>query len=384
MTVPPHIDPGRRLRAGIVGGGQGAFIGPVHRIAAELDGEAVVVAGALSSDPVRARESAAAWRLMRVYEDYREMAPAEARREDGIDFVIVATPNHLHVPVARAFLEAGIPVVCDKPLATDVEEAETLAALVRERGLCCAVTHPYAAYPLVLEARERVARGELGTLRRVVVEYQQDWLREPIERAGHRQATWRTDPARSGQGGCIADIGTHAQHLLEYVTGRPIVELCADLTSFVDGRLLDDDANLLLRLAGGAKGVLTCSQIACGEANALSLRLYGTEAGLEWHQEEPNTLVWKPARGPQQRVRAATESTGDLPRLATRLPPGHPEGYLEAFANIYRAFIADLRRVRRGLPPQGDYPTIDEGVRGLRFVEAAVESARRGARWRAL
>jgi predicted dehydrogenase len=384
MTLPDRESQGRRLRAGIVGGGNGAFIGPIHRIAAELDGQALLVAGALSSDPARAMRAAAEWRLPRAYEDFRTMAIEESRRKDGIDFAIIATPNDLHAPVARAFLDAGIPVVCDKPLALSAAEADELVRQVEARRLCFALTHPYAAYPLVREARERVARGALGELRRVVVEYQQDWLREPLEHEGHKQASWRTDPQRSGPGGCIGDIGTHAQHLLEYVAGRPIVALCADLTSFVAGRVLDDDANVLLRLEGGAKGVLTCSQIACGEENALTLRLYGAAAGLEWRQQEPNTLIWKPANAPWQLIRTGSSTAGVQARLATRAPAGHPEGYIEAFANIYSAFIADVRRCHAGETPIGGYPTVQDGARSMRFIQAVVESSRNGASWLAL
>jgi predicted dehydrogenase len=372
---------GRRLRAGIVGGGRGAFIGAVHRIAAELDGEALVVAGALSSDPVRARESARDWRLERSYEDYAQMAREEAAREDGIDFAIVATPNHLHYPVAKAFVEAGIHVICDKPLALSVAEGEALAALVASHRVRFALAHPYGAYPLVREARERVAAGELGELRRVLVEYQQDWLREPLERTGNKQAEWRADPARAGLGGCIGDIGTHAQHLLEYVTDRRIASLCADLTAFVPGRALYDDANVLLRLEGGAKGVLTCSQIACGEENDLVIRVYGTQGGLEWRQQEPNTLVMKPAGAPWQLLRTGGGYTGVAARASTRIPAGHPEGYLEAFANVYRAFAADVRCAAAGEPLVGGYPTVDDGVRGMKFVRSVVESSRDGGRW---
>ncbi len=384
MSRDPPASASRRLLAGMVGGGRGAFIGPIHRMAAELDGEVLVVAGALSSDPDVARRSAVDWHLSRAYMDYRIMAAEEARRPDGIDFAIIATPNHLHAPVARAFLEAGIAVICDKPLALTAEEAESLVQMVEARRTLFAVTYPYAAYPLIREARERVASGALGTLRRVVVEYQQGWLREAIEGGGHKQAAWRTDPARSGAGGCIGDIGTHAQHLLEYVAGCRVTEICADLTSFVSGRVLDDDANVLLRLAGGARGILTCSQIACGEENNLTLRLYGTQAGLEWRQQEPNTLLWKPADDSWQMVRAGSASTSVAARSAARTPPGHPEGYIEAFANIYREFVADLRRVQAGEPAAGHYPTVQDGARSMRFVEAAVISARRGGGWTAV
>jgi len=384
MREDASVAPGRRLRAGIVGGGRGAFIGPLHRIAAELDGDARVAAGALSSDADRARQSAAEWRLDRSYDDFRVMAAQESLRPDGIDFVIIATPNHLHFPIARAFLEANIPVVCDKPLAASFEEARQLVALVESHRLCFALTHPYSAYPLVEEARDRVAQGALGTLRRVVVEYQQDWLRRAVEQEGHKQAVWRSDPQRAGLGGGIGDIGTHAQHLLEHDSGVRNTSLCADLTRFVDGRRLDDDANVLLRLSGGAKGILTCSQIACGEENNLTIRLYGTLGGLEWRQQEPNTLYWKPADAPWQLIRAGTTATGRGARSLTRTPPGHPEGYIEAFANIYGAFVEDVRRSSAGLEPLQRYPTVRDGARSMQFVEAVVESSSAGGSWRSI
>ena len=381
MTQLDPIATSRRLRAGIVGGGRGAFIGAVHRIAAELDGQAVVVAGAMSADPERAIASARDWQLARSYDDFATMASAEAAHPEGIDFVIIATPNHLHYPVAKAFMDAGIHVISDKPLALTVEEAEDLAARAAQRPVCFALTHPYSAYPLVHEARAKVDAGELGAVRRVLVEYQQDWLREPLENTGNKQAEWRADPARAGLGGCIGDIGTHAQHLVEYVTGLRITTLCADLTSFVPGRRLDDDANVLVRLESGAKGVLTCSQVACGEENNLTLRVYGTRAGLEWRQQEPNTLLWKPAGEPWQIIRTGGAYTSDFARAATRTPPGHPEGYLEAFANVYRRFFADVRRSAAGEPLACDYPGIAEGLRGMQFIRASVESSGRGAIW---
>jgi predicted dehydrogenase len=373
--------PARRLRAGIVGGGRGAFIGSVHRMAAELDGEAQVIAGAMSSDPAIARESAAAWGLARAYSSYAEMAGAEAANPDGIDFVIIATPNHLHYPVARAFLSAGIHVVCDKPLALTVAEGEQLAALAPGGRPLLALTHNYTGYPAVREARERVRAGELGELRKVLVEYTQDWLMEPLEARGHKQAAWRTDPARAGLGGSIADIGTHAMNLLEFVSGQEIGALCADLTSFVPGRRLDDDANVLVRLTGGAKGTLVCSQIACGDENRLALRLYGSRAGLEWQQQEPNTLILKPAGAPWSLLRVGHGYLSEAARAAARLPPGHPEGYLEAFANVYRAFMSDVRRVAGGEAPRGDYPGAREGLRGLRFIAQAVASSQAGSVW---
>ena len=372
---------GRRLRAGIVGGGRGAFIGPVHRIAAELDGQALVVAGAMSSDPAVARATAADWYLERSYDSFEEMAREESSREDGIDFVIIATPNHLHCPVAKAFLDTGIHVVCDKPLAVSLEEGERLAGLVKQGQALFALTHAYAGYPLVRHARELVRQGALGEIRKVLVEYLQDWLMTPLERAGNRQAEWRTDPARSGVSLAVGDIGTHAEHLLAFVTGLTIQSLCADLSSVVPGRSLDDDANVLLRFDNGAKGTLVCSQIACGEENELNIRVYGSKASLEWHQQEPNTLLFKPAGAPWQRLRAGQDSLSSEAKAASRTPPGHPEGYLEAFATLYKLFIEDVRRVARGERPAGGYPTVEDGLRGLRFVARAVESSARGARW---
>jgi predicted dehydrogenase len=381
MSRSAATQPQRRLRAGIVGGGRGAFIGTVHRMAAELDGEAQVVAGALSSHPKIALESAAAWGLERAYTSYEDMAAAEAAAENGIDFVIIATPNDLHYPVAKAFLEAGIHVVCDKPLALTVAEGEELVRLVEGGKRLFALTHAYTGYPAVRQAREMVRDGRLGDIRKVMVEYTQDWLMEPLESRGNRQAAWRTDPARAGLGGCVGDIGTHAAHLLEFVTHLPIEALCADLSSFVAGRRLDDDASILLRLRGGAKGTLLCSQIACGEENRLALRVYGTQAGLEWHQQEPNTLIHKPAGKPWVLLRTGQSYLGESARALTRLPGGHPEGYLEAFANLYRAFIRDVRRASLGEPPARDYPGVQDGLRGLRFIAQAVASARAGSAW---
>ncbi len=378
----------RRLRAGIVGGGRGAFIGAVHRMAAELDGQAQIVAGALSSDPQNAQQSAADWFLQRAYTSFEEMARAEAAAADGIDFVIVAVPNHLHYPVVRAFLASGIHVVCDKPLALSVAEGEQLVPLLASGSLLFALTQTYTGYPAVREARALVAAGELGRLHRVMVEYTQDWLREPLETRvqtqGQKQAAWRTDPARSGQAGSVGDIGVHAQNLLEYVSGQLIASVCADLNSVVAGRQLDDDASILLRLSGGARGVLVCSQIATGDENALSLRLYGSKAGLAWHHEDPDTLIHKPASAPWRRLRRGQGYLSAAARAATRLPPGHPEGYIEAFANLYRAFVADVRRVKAGERPLRDYPGLEEGLRSLRFIEAVVASSRANSVWTAV
>jgi predicted dehydrogenase len=371
----------RRLRAGIVGGGRGAFIGAVHRIAAELDGQALVVAGAMSADAATAQASADAWFLERSYASFEDMARAEAGRADGIDFVIIATPNHMHHPVAKAFLEAGIHVICDKPLAFTVDEARALVELVGRGKPLFALTHNYTGYPAVREARAMVRAGKLGELRKVLVEYNQDWLMEPLELRGNKQAEWRTDPARAGISCCVGDIGSHAENLLEFISGQPIKALCADLSRFVAGRRLDDDANVLVRLEGGAKGTLVCSQVACGEENALSIRLYGSKGGLEWHQQEPNTLTFKPPGQPWQTLRCGKSFADPTALAATRTPAGHPEGYLEAFAVIYRDFIADIRRVAAGEAPQRNYPTVQDGLRGLTFIARCVESSERGAAW---
>lgn len=370
----------RVLRGGIVGGGEGAFIGRVHRMAAELDGQARLVAGALSSNPERSRKSAREWFLERGYGSWQEMAAREAATA-GIDFVIVATPNHLHFPVVAGFLEAGIHVVCDKPLTLEPRQAQQLVELARMQQRILAVTHTYAGYAAVIEARERVRAGELGTIRKVLVEYLQDWLMHPVERSGQKQAEWRTDPDRAGTGGCIADIGTHGQHLLEFVTGLKVRSLCADATAFVAGRTVNDDASILLRLDDGARGVLTCSQVACGEANDLAIRVYGTRAGLEWRQREAGTLTLKPAEGPSQRLEVGRPWLTVAARAATRLPAGHPEGYIEAFATLYRRIFEDIRRSFQRLPPQGGYPTGEDGVRGVQFITQAVASARDGGVW---
>ncbi|HET8845628.1 MAG TPA: Gfo/Idh/MocA family oxidoreductase, partial [Ktedonobacteraceae bacterium] len=309
------------------------------------------------------------------------MASAEARREDGIDFVIITTPNHLHFPVAKAFLEQGIHVVLDKPMTFNLEEAQELVRLVEQSKLVFALTHTYTGYPMVRHARELVQQGELGEIRKVLVEYIQDWLVNAEEQTGNKQAAWRTDPARSGAAGSVGDIGTHAANLVEYITSLRISSLSADMTAFVPGRRLDDDANMLLHLENGAKGVLTCSQIAAGEENELGIRVYGTKAGLEWHQMEPNTLIFKRPGQPRQILRTGFPYLSDAVKGVTRTPPGHPEGYLEAFANLYRLAIADIRRVESGQPAQGGYPTVYDGLRGMLFITRAVESSQQGAAW---
>ena len=369
------------LRAGIVGGGGGAFIGTVHRIAVELDSQARVLAGAMSSNPATAEASALAWGLERSYDSYESMAEEEAGLDDGIDFVIIATPNHLHAPVAVAFLEAGIHVACDKPLADNPAQGQTIADAVADSGKLFALTQTYTGYPMVRAAREFIADGRLGELRKVQVEYNQDWLMTRLEKQGNKQAEWRTDPARSGISCCVGDIGTHAQNLLEYITGKAVKSICAELTTFVEGRRLEDDASMLLRLEDGARGTLVCSQVCCGEENNLTIRVYGSEAGLEWRQQEPNTLLVKPAGNPWETWRTGMDVAGEAAAAVTRTPSGHPEGYLESFANIYADFMADVRRVRSGAPALRNYPGTDEGLHSLRFVQAAVDSSNQGAVW---
>jgi predicted dehydrogenase len=376
-----HDSQQRKIRAGIVGGGQGSFIGIVHRMAAELDGQAEVVAGAMSTDPQRAEASARSWYLPRSYANFEEMAETEAHLPDGIDVVMVAVPNHLHFSVARSFLKQGIHVVCDKPMTFTLDEAQALVELVEQKKLIFALTHNYTGYPMVRHARHLVRAGAIGTIRKVLVDYVQDWLIEPVEHSGNKQAIWRTDPAKSGIAGSVGDIGTHAANLLEFVSGLQIASVCADLTAFTEGRQLDDDANILLRLDNGGKGILTCSQIAAGEENALSFRIYGNKAGLEWHQMEPNTLLFKQPGQPQQVLRTGMPYLSDEAKAATRLPAGHPEGFLEAFANIYRLALADIRRVEAGEQPQGGYPTVYDGLRGMQFITGVVASSRNGCVW---
>jgi predicted dehydrogenase len=371
----------RKLRAGIVGGGIGSFIGTVHRIAVQLDNQAEVIAGAMSTDSKKAEESARAWFLRRSYNSFQQMAEVEPTLPDGIDFVMVTVPNYLHFRVAKAFLEQGISVICDKPLASTLEEAKELVALVQRSNVVFALTHNYTGYPAVRQARAMVQQGLIGDIRKVLVEYIQGWLMEPIETAGNKQAAWRTNPAQAGISSCVGDIGTHAENLLEFVTGLKIKSLCADLTTFVPGRALEDDANILLRLENGGKGVLTCSQVAAGEENGLSIRIYGSKAGLEWHQMEPNTLILKLPDQPGQILRTGQPYMSEEAKQATRLPAGHPEGFIEAFANIYKMALEDIRRVQTGQKPLGGYPNVYDGLRGMQFVNKAVESSKKGSVW---
>lgn len=380
------------IRLGMVGGGQGAFIGGVHRMAARLDGHYTLVAGALSSDRKRALDSAAELGLdpARSYGSFEEMAKEESAREDGIEAVSIVTPNHMHFPAAKAFLEAGIHVICDKPLTSTLDDAKALAAVAEKSGRLFVLTHNYTGYPMVRQAREMVANGELGDIRLVQAEYPQDWLSEPLEATGQKQAEWRTDPARSGAGGAIGDIGTHALNLAMFVSGLEPEALAADLDSFVEGRRVDDNAHILLRFAsrggGRAKGMLWASQVAPGNENALRLRVYGTKGGLEWAQENPNLLWYTPLGEPKRLITRAGAGAGAAAARVSRIPGGHPEGYLEAFATIYSEAAAAIRAARDGAPlPDGTtFPTLSDGLWGMRFIDACVRSSARDAAWVAL
>jgi predicted dehydrogenase len=371
---------------GMIGGGEGAFIGTVHRMAAELDGEIELVCGAFSSDPERSKRSGQSiYRLPaeRCYPDYQTMfrGEAELSPEERMDFVTIATPNHVHFDAARAAIEAGFHVVCDKPVTHTLADAEALQLLLAGSDRLFCLTHNYTGYPMIREARTLIAAGTLGAVRRADCEYLQGWLATAEEETGNKQAEWRTDPARSGAAGCFGDIGSHAQNLLEFVTGQTISSLCADLNAWVDGRALDDDGNVLIRLSGGARGVISASQVAVGEENGLRLRVYGEKGGLAWSQMEPNslTLTW-PDRSVETR-RTGGPSASDAAARVTRLPAGHPEGYLEAFAVLYRDFARAVLSREAGEQSEPDVPGIAEGVRGMRFIEGVVASSAAGATW---
>lgn len=387
MTIEGRDDgaSGGRIRLGMVGGGQGAFIGAVHRLAARMDDHYSLLAGALSSQRKRAIASALEIGIAkdRAYGSYEEMAAKESARPDGIEAVAIVTPNHMHFPVAKAFLKAGIHVICDKPLTTTAKEAKELVALTKKHKRVFAVTYNYAGYPMVRQARAMVAAGELGRLRVVQVEYPQDWLTERLETTGQKQAKWRTDPKQSGAGGSVGDIGTHAYHLAGFVSGLTLDSLCADLTTFVKGRKLDDNVSVLLRFKGGAKGMLWASQVAPGNENALRLRVYGSKGGLEWSQESPNELWHAPYGEPRRLLTRAGNGADAAAGRVTRVPPGHPEGYLEGFANIYTEVAAALRSARDGSKrdPEVIFPTVEDGLSGVAFVEAAVRSSAKGAVW---
>ncbi|WP_458790140.1 Gfo/Idh/MocA family protein [Yoonia sp. MH D7] len=367
------------IRLGMVGGGTGAFIGGVHRIAARMDGHFELVAGALSSDAVRARESAQALGLdpARSYASFAQMAEIEAARDDGIEAVSIVTPNHLHAPAAIEFLKRGIHVICDKPLTATLDEANELAKVAKASQAQFILTHNYTGYPLVRQARAMVARGDLGALRVVHVAYLQDWMTDAVEVQGSKQAAWRSDPARAGAGGALGDIGTHAHNLAGFITGQQVESLAADIQSYVPGRVLDDNAHVMLRYATGMRGTLACSQVAVGHENGLSIQLYGEKGGLEWHQERPNELWFTPFGEAARRMTRMGAGTVDAAIAAARIPAGHPEGYLEAFANIYADAAAALRagRVDSNLPDMAD------GIAGMRFVAACVASSAANSEW---
>jgi predicted dehydrogenase len=378
----------KKLKMGMVGGGSGALIGAVHRRAAIMDGEVEFVAGALSSTADKALASGRELGLTdeRNYASWERMLDDELslQEKERIDFVSIVTPNHMHHPVARAFAEAGFNVVLDKPMVHTSQEAEDLMRVVESSGVVFAVTYTYTGYPMVKQARHMVREGLLGEVRKVIVEYNQGWLTSQMEETGAKQAEWRTDPARSGIAGAIGDIGSHAENLVSTITGLEISEICADLTTFVEGRRLDDDGNLLIRYEGGAKGVMLASQISAGEENDLRVRIYGTEGGLEWRQEEPNYLYHRPAEEPERVLKRGNDYLCEEAKKASRLPAGHPEGFIEAFANVYMNVVASIRAKREQVEPDGlpwDFPTVFEGARGVHFIEKTVESSRSNQKW---
>jgi len=379
---------GRKLRMGMVGGGQGALIGSVHRRAAALDGGVDLVAGALSSTPEKSRLSARDAHIPaeRAYGSWQEMLERESAQpaEERLDFVTIVTPNHLHYPIALAFVEAGFNVFLDKPMVHTSEQANSLIGAVERAGVVFAVTYNYTGYPMVKQARHMIRQGVLGEIRKVIVEYTQSWLLTKLEDTGHKQAVWRTDPQQAGPGGTMGDIGSHAENLMSTITGLETDAICADLTTFVPGRRLDDDATVLIRFASGAKGILAASQIATGEKNNLSIRVWGTKGAVAWHQEQPDYLTYFPAEGPRQVLSRGNDYLCEAAQRATRLPAGHPEAFIEAFANVYRNAADTLRARLQGVEPSDlelDFPTVYDGARGVLFVEKAVESSRSDLKW---
>lgn len=372
----------RPIRLGMVGGGNDAFIGGVHRIAARLDGRFQLVAGALSATPAKARASGVALGLdpTRTYDDFKAMAIREARLKEGIEAVAIVTPNHVHYAAAREFLKRGIHVICDKPLTSTMSDARKLVKAARASDALFVLTHNYTGYPLIRQARQMVADGALGKIRVVQVEYAQDWLTQATQ---SKQSAWRTDPARSGLGGATGDIGTHAFNLASFVTGLELEALCADLQAFVSGRQLDDNAHVMMRFAGGARGMLWCSQVAPGHENGLRLRVYGENGGIEWMQENPNQLWFAPFGQPKQLLTRGGAGTGEAAARVTRVPAGHPEGYLEGFATIYREAADAITAHRKGhdVPADVLYPTIEYGLKGMQFVSACVRSSKRDGAW---
>ncbi len=375
-----------RIRLGMVGGGQGAFIGAVHRLASRMDDQYEFVAGALSADAKKAKASGAELGLApdRIYTDFREMAKAEARRADGIEVVSIVTPNHMHVPAALAFIEAGIHLICDKPLALNLKEAKQLEkALTKHPHVIFALTHNYSGYPMIRHAKAMVKAGELGEIRLVQGEYPQDWLTTALEKTGQKQAEWRTDPKRSGAGGCVGDIGTHTYQLMCDVSGLAAGELSADLTTFVKGRALDDNVHVMLRFNNGARGMIWASQVAPGNENGLKIRVYGTKGGLEWTQADPNYLWYTPFGEPKRLITRGGAGSGPAAGRVTRVPPGHPEGYLEGFANVYTEVARAIKAKRAGKKPDKDvaFPGIADGVAGMAFIEACVKSSEKNGKW---
>ncbi len=378
----------RKLKMGMVGGGRDAFIGAVHRRAAIMDGGVELVAGALSSDPEKAKASGRDWYLpeARNYGSYREMAEKESKLPSGerIDFVSIVTPNYMHFPVAKTFLEAGFNVVLDKPMVLSSDEARQLMALVEKTGAVFALTHNYTGYPMVKQARHMVQTGKLGKIQKVVVEYPQGWLLTKLEDTGQKQAAWRTDPKRAGIAGCLGDIGSHCENLASYISGLEIAEVCADLTTFVPGRLLDDDVNVLIHYSNGARGILWASQVCPGEENNLRIRVYGTQGALEWHQEHPNYLYFRPPSGPEEVYKRGNAYLCEAAKRATRIPSGHPEAFIEAFANIYTNATDTMRAKllkRQPTELELDFPTVYDGAKGVFFIEKVVESARSKQKW---
>ena len=381
----------RKLRMGMVGGGQGAFIGGVHRIAATLDQQIEVVAGCFSRDPENTRITGAELYLdpNRCYDSYAEMATAEAAlpENERIDFVSIVTPNISHFDIAKTFLDAGFHVVCDKPMTYSLDEAEALVQLVEDSGLVFALTHNYTGHPLVRHARDLFAEGSMGQIRKVIVEYLQDFLMVPHEKLGQKQAAWRVDPTQSGIGGTMGDVGTHCVNLLEYVTGDPIVELCADKSTFLPDRVLDEDVNALLRFKGGGKGILSISQVATGEENGLTLRVYAEQGAVKWAQENPNYLELYRYGEPRQTLTRGQDYLSDAAAAGARIPTGHPEGYLEAFATIYVGVVEAIRRYIDGDPMETeayDFPTVHDGLRGMQFIYKTVASCENGSTWVAM
>jgi predicted dehydrogenase len=378
----------RKFRMGMVGGGTGALIGAVHRKAALMDGRIELTAGALSSTKEKAIASGRALGLPdeRNYATWQDMLESELglSEEERIDFVSIVTPNHLHFPVARPFAEAGFNVVCDKPMVHTSDQARELIKTVENSGVVFAVTYNYTGYPMVKQARHMVREGQLGEIRKVIVEYNQGWLATKLEEAGAKQAEWRTDPERSGVAGAIGDIGSHAENLVYTITGLQVSDICADLTTFVEGLRLDDDGNLLIRYEGGAKGVMVASQVSAGEENNLRIRIYGTEGGLEWRQEEPNYLYHKPAEEPERVLKRGNDYLCEEAKRASRLPPGHPEAFIEAFANVYISVAAAIRARQEQVEPDvlpWDFPSVYDGARGVHFIEKTVESSRSDKKW---